>query len=163
MKPLKIWTYLDNFFFVVSKGTKGKIAKTIHWFLRVFFPLVPLGKYEKRCLKELSWNFVRFQKILNPAFAENFSCLSHWKVRNPHPLYKLGTSWTSHLIISFGYVYFVPLPWKLDNPYYHILGALCRSRHYKIDGPFSHGRLTINVKMDNPVNLKRDGQLSSWL
>ena len=53
--------------------------------------------------------------------------------------------------------------WKLDNPYYHILSALCRSRHYKIDGPFSHGRLTINVKMENPVNLKRDGQLSSWL
>ena len=37
---------------------------------------------KKRCLKELSWNFVRFQKILNPAFGENFSCLSQ-KLVNP--------------------------------------------------------------------------------
>ena len=38
---------------------------------------------------------MRFQKIPNPAFAKNFSCLSQWKVRNPDPRYKLGTSWTS--------------------------------------------------------------------
>ena len=36
-----------------------------------FFPLVPpLGKK----LSKKGWNFVIFQKILNPAFAENCSC-----------------------------------------------------------------------------------------
>ena len=38
---------------------------------------------------------MRFQKILNPVFAENFSCISHREIRNSLPLYKLGTSWTS--------------------------------------------------------------------
>ena len=41
--------------------------------------------------------FERLHKILNEAYAENFSCLSHWKVRNPHPLYNPGICWTSPL------------------------------------------------------------------
>ena len=38
---------------------------------------------------------MRFHEIINPAFPESFSCLSHCDVRNPHPLYNLGWSWTS--------------------------------------------------------------------
>ena len=38
---------------------------------------------------------MRLHEILIPAFAETFSGLSHWKVRNPHSRYKVGTSWTS--------------------------------------------------------------------
>ena len=34
---------------------------------------------------------MRLQKILNPAFAENFSCLSHCEVTNLHPY--SYTSW----------------------------------------------------------------------
>ena len=45
----------------------------------------------------MSSNFVRFQKILNQAYAESFSCLSHEEVRNPHPLHNCGLSWTSSL------------------------------------------------------------------
>ena len=44
---------------------------------------------------------MRFQKIINPAFDENFSCLSHWEVWNPHPLYNLGWSWTSPLKFKY--------------------------------------------------------------
>ena len=35
------------------------------------------------------------KKIINKEYAEDFSCLSHWEVRNPHPLYKMGRCWTS--------------------------------------------------------------------
>ena len=48
---------------------------------------------------------MRFQKILNPSFTYwNLSCLSHWEVRNPHPLYKLGPSWTSPFNLQFLWV-----------------------------------------------------------
>ena len=40
-------------------------------------------------------NFERLHVIINEAYAENFSCLSHWEVRDPHPLYNLGRCWTS--------------------------------------------------------------------
>ena len=43
----------------------------------------------------MSSNFERLHEIKNEAYAENFSCLSHCKVRNPHPLYNPGTCWTS--------------------------------------------------------------------
>ena len=41
---------------------------------------------------------MRFQRILNSAFAKNIRCLSHWELSNSLPLYKLGTSWTSPFI-----------------------------------------------------------------
>ena len=43
----------------------------------------------------MSSNFERLQEIINTLYAENFSCLSHWEVRNPHSLYNSGTCWTS--------------------------------------------------------------------
>ena len=57
-----------------------------------FFSFGP--PYETKNLKvvKMSSNFVRFQKIPNQAFAENFTCLSHGEIRNFHPLYKLGPS-----------------------------------------------------------------------
>ena len=64
MKPLKIWAYLDNFFFhSFQGGTKGKIAKTIHWFFSIF-PLVPPWKlWKKSCLNKLKfWEASRNQK-----------------------------------------------------------------------------------------------------
>jgi hypothetical protein len=46
----------------------------------------------KKKVVQISSNFERLHKISKEAYAENFSCLSHWEVRNPHPLYNLGTS-----------------------------------------------------------------------
>jgi hypothetical protein len=46
----------------------------------------------KKKVVQISSNFERLQKIKKEAYAENFSCLSHWEGRNPHPLYNLGTS-----------------------------------------------------------------------
>ena len=43
----------------------------------------------------MSSNFERLHEIINEAYAENFSCLSHWEVRNPHPLSNSGSCWTS--------------------------------------------------------------------
>ena len=40
----------------------------------------------------ISWSL---HEIISEAYAENLSCLSHWEVRNPHPLYNLCTCWTS--------------------------------------------------------------------
>ena len=40
----------------------------------------PRESMKKKVVK--SWNFIRFHEIPNSAFAENFSCLSHWEVRN---------------------------------------------------------------------------------
>ena len=39
-----------------------------------------LETMKKSCLKELK--FCEIPEIPNPAFSENFSCLSHWEVRN---------------------------------------------------------------------------------
>jgi hypothetical protein len=87
----KISALLDNFFFHSFQGeTKGKMLKNCQNYTLVFefFSFCPPLKL---CKKELSKRtFLRFQKILNPAFVENFSRLSHWKVKNHHPLNNLG-------------------------------------------------------------------------
>ena len=64
-----------------------------------FSQFFPMKKKLSKRIEILS----RFQKILNPVFAENFSSLSYWEVRNPHPLYNLGSSWTSPLIPNIKY------------------------------------------------------------
>ena len=80
-------------------GTKGKMLKNCRNYTLVFelFSFSTLLETMNKKVVEKSWNFVRFQKIWYPAFAENFSCLSHWEVWNPHPLSNLdlGWSWTS--------------------------------------------------------------------
>ena len=47
MKPLKIWAYLDNFFFIVSKGgpkekcwKPQKVSHCRHPYLKILFPFV---------------------------------------------------------------------------------------------------------------------------
>ena len=53
MKPLKIWAYLDNFFFMVSDAKKLPKLYIVFW---VFFPLAPPWKlWKKNCLKELKF------------------------------------------------------------------------------------------------------------
>jgi hypothetical protein len=51
-----------------------------------FFLWSPFGNYEKKVV-QMSSNFERLHKKKKEAYAENFSCLSHWEGRNPHPLY----------------------------------------------------------------------------
>ena len=79
VKPLKIWAHLDKFFFHgFQGGTKGKNAeKTMYSFCNfsAFFLWPLLWNSEKKVVLK-SLNVVRFQKISNPAFAKNFSCLS---------------------------------------------------------------------------------------
>ena len=59
MKSLKIWAYLDNFFFTVSKGgPKEKCWKNNVWLWQFFsiFPLVPPWKlWKKSCLNKLKF------------------------------------------------------------------------------------------------------------
>ena len=57
----------------------------VFWFFFLWSPL--WNEENKSCLNELKF-FEVFLEILNQAFAENFTCLSHGEVRNPHPLYK---------------------------------------------------------------------------
>ena len=97
LKPHKISALLDNFFFHnFQGGTKGKMLKNCQNYTLVFeffFLWYSLGNCGKKSwLKELKCCEVSE----NLAFAENFSSLSHWEVRNnAHPLYKLGRSSTS--------------------------------------------------------------------
>ena len=68
MKTHKISALLDNFFFhSFQGGTKGKMLKNGQNYTLVF----PVG---------------------NEAYADDFSCLSHWEVRNPLPLYNVGVT-----------------------------------------------------------------------
>ena len=68
MKPLKIWAFLDNFFFHGFQwGTKGKmLKKTMYSFgnFSAFFLWSPLGNYEKKsCLNKLKfWEASQNQK-----------------------------------------------------------------------------------------------------
>ena len=60
-------------FFTDSKV--GPKDKNIKKYILSIFPLVPSWKLLRKVVKQ-SLNFVRFQTIINLAFAENFSCLS---------------------------------------------------------------------------------------
>ena len=53
MKRLKIWAYLDNLFFIVSKTKCWIIAKTIHWFFSIFLLVSPWKLWKKSCLNKL--------------------------------------------------------------------------------------------------------------
>ena len=92
-------SFRQLFFHSFQGGTKGKMLKNCQNYTLVFQHFSfgpPLGNYEKKVVW-MSSNFERLHEIKNEAYAENFSCLSHWEVRNPHPLYNLGTCWTSPL------------------------------------------------------------------
>ena len=56
-------------------------------------PVSKVRLWKKSCLKELK--FCEVSENPKSSSAKNFSCLFHWEVRNPHPLYKLGRSWKS--------------------------------------------------------------------
>ena len=52
------------------------------------------GNFSAFFLMKKEVRFCQVSEIQILAFAENFSCLSHCEVRNPHPLYNLGWRWT---------------------------------------------------------------------
>ena len=79
VKPLKIWAYLDNFFFIVSNwGTKGKMQKKCQLVYQHFSFGPPLETLKKKVV-EMSSNFERLHEIINQAHPESFIILS-WKM-----------------------------------------------------------------------------------
>ena len=77
------------------------------WFLSFFSFGPPLETMEKKVV-EKSWNFVRFQKILNPAFAENFKKIG-WKSKKAQSNELIG------LFVYFPFEIFNGILWILRN------------------------------------------------
>ena len=48
------------------------------------FPLVPPLETMEKKVVQTSSNFERLHEIINEAYAENFSCLSHWEPKKCH-------------------------------------------------------------------------------